>query len=152
MTSLRCMIAVATLAFTLPAQAGVNDPEVLIYRVSGVLDDGVANGAATSFHCTNFSGVNETVRIVIRDNNSTLKSNQPLTIAHLRTVTASTKDTVIYFDVDMASGAVQQGTAAIAATSVNVTCTAMQVLPQGVLPQGIALHMTRFSPIAGTQE
>jgi len=152
MKILRCMIAVAALAATLPAQAAIGDPEVIIYRVSGVLDDGVANGAATSFHCTNFSGVNETVRIVVRDGNGTLLKNVPLTIAHLRTTTASTKDTVIYFDVDMATGSIQQGTAAIAATSVNVTCTAMQVLPQGVFPQGIALHMTRFNPIPGTQE
>jgi hypothetical protein len=152
MKSLRCMIAVAALAFTVPAQAGINDPEVIIYRVSSVLDDGMSNGTATSFHCTNFSGVNEIVRIVVRDQVSTIKANQPFNVPHLNTFTASTKDTVVYNDFSFATGAIQQGTAAIAATSVNVTCTAMQVLPQGVLPQGIALHMTRFNPIAGTQE
>ena len=47
---------------------------------------------------------------------------------------------------------VQQGTAAIAATSINVTCTAVTVLPQGAFPTGFALHMTRFNPIPATQE
>jgi len=32
------MIAVAALPFTMPAQAGINDPVNVIYRASGVLD------------------------------------------------------------------------------------------------------------------
>src|SRR5262245_4461664 len=152
MKSLRSMIAVTALAFTMPAQAAINDPEFIIYRVSGVLDDGASNGTATSFHCTNFSGVPENVRFVVRGPTTAILFNAPFTINHLHTLTVSTKDVVIYADVPLNTGAVTQGTAAIAATSVNVTCTAMQVLPQGVFPQGIALHMTRFNPIAGTQE
>jgi hypothetical protein len=152
MKSLRLMVAVAALAFTMPAQAAQVDPEVIIYRVSGVLDDGISNGTATSFHCTNFSGVAENVRFVVRGPTAVILANQAFAIPHLHTFTASTKEVSIYADVSLATGAVQQGTAAIAATSVNVTCTAMQVLPQGALPQGIALHMTRFNPIAGTQE
>jgi ABC-type uncharacterized transport system substrate-binding protein len=44
------------------------------------------------------------------------------------------------------------GTAAIAATSVNVTCTAVQVQSNNIAPVSIPLHMTRFNPIPGTQE
>jgi hypothetical protein len=154
MQAIHSIIAAAALAFAqpTPASAGINDPEVIIYRVSGVLDDGASNGTATSFHCTNFSGVEEKVRIVVRNFSAALVANQPFNIAHLNTLTASTKDVVIYNDFALNTGFVQQGTAAIAATSVNVTCTAMQVLPQGVFPQGIALHMTRFNPIPATQE
>ena len=152
MKSLRSMIAVAALAFTMPAQAAQGDPEIIIYRVSGVLDDGASNGTATSFHCTNFSGVTENVRFVVRGPGAVILFNNFFPIIHLHTLTVSTKEVVIYSDVSLGTGPVQQGTAAIAATSVNVTCTAMQVLPQGALPQGIALHMTRFSPIPGTQE
>jgi hypothetical protein len=69
------MMAVAALAFAMPAQAGVNDPEVVIYRGAGVLDTGGGDntGAGTAIHCTNFSGVNENIRFVIRNTNAALQ-------------------------------------------------------------------------------
>src|SRR3954454_21594863 len=149
MKSVRHLIAVAALAFTMPAQAGVNDPEVVIYRASGVVDAGVT---ATSFHCTNFSGVTENVRIVVRGLGSSILANTVVPVAHLNTAILSTQDVFIYSDSSLATGATGGGTAAIAATSVNVTCTAMQVQTNVTNPVGIALHMTRFNPITGTQE
>jgi hypothetical protein len=137
-------LAVATAA---PASAGVNDPEIILYRVSGVLN---GNGA-TAFFCTNFSGVNENIRIVIRNADSPVLFNGAFPIAHLNTLAATTKGVGAYGGLNLALGAFQ-GTAAIAATSVNITCTAMQVDAASSSPQGIALHMTRFNPIAGTQE
>jgi len=152
MNSARCMLAVAALAFTMPAQAAVGDPEVIIYRVSGMVDDGGGGGFATSFHCTNFSGVPETLRIVLRpQGGTTIVTNQPFAINHLQTLILSTHHVTPYADTNLATGAFQ-GTAAIAATSINMTCTAMQVQTNTTIPQGIALHMTRFNPIAGTQE
>jgi hypothetical protein len=151
MKSLRRMIAVAAVGFIMPAQAGIADPEVIIYRVSGVVDDAGGNARATSIHCTNFSGVDENIRFVVRGPNAALLANGVFTVPHLNTVTVSTKDTPQYLDFALNTGPVQQGTAAIAATSINVTCTAMQVQPASI-PEGIALHMTRFSPIANTQE
>jgi len=47
MRSLRSLIAVAVLAFTMPAQAGTSDPVNVIYRASGVLD--TDTGYATAF-------------------------------------------------------------------------------------------------------
>src|SRR5262245_7057704 len=63
MEDIHWIIAAAVLAFVEPAQAGVNDPEVIIYRGSGVLDTGGGSftGNATAIHCTNFSGVTETI-------------------------------------------------------------------------------------------
>src|SRR5262249_32182544 len=151
MNSVRCMIAVAALAFTMPAQAAVGDPEVLIYRVAGAVDDGGGGGLATSFFCTNFSGVAETLQILLRDPDGTpIGTNQAFSINHLQTVILSTHDATTYTDTNLATGAFQ-GTAAIAATSPNVTCTAMQVQTNITIPTGIALHMTRFSPAPGTQ-
>jgi hypothetical protein len=150
MRSLRYLIAVAALGFTLPVQAGINDPEVIIYRVSGVVDDN--NVLATSFHCTNFSGATENIRIVVRDVQTTIKANSAAPVSHLGTIIFSTHDVFIYGDVNLATGVTGAGTAAIAATSVNVTCTAMQVQTNVTNPVGIALHMTRFNPITGTQE
>jgi len=149
MKSLRCLMAVVALAFALPAQAGVNDPEVIIYRVSGVIDDG--NVLATSFHCTNFSGATETIRVVTRSLVGALVRNVAGTAPHLSTAVLSTHHVFIYPDTDMATGGFA-GTAAIAATSTNVTCTAMQVQTNVTNAVGVALHMTRFNLIAGTQE
>src|SRR5262245_65802526 len=83
------------------AWAATSAPEVSIYRVSGVLDDGATNGTATSFHCTNFSGVTETIRIVVRSAGGTLMANASFTVPHLTTKTASTKHVVIYDDAPL---------------------------------------------------
>jgi len=164
MTSLRCLIAVAALAFTVPAQvavpaqAGVNDPEVLIYRGAGVIDNGGMGltGNATAFHCTNFSGVPENIRFVVRTATGTLAANSAAAaVAHLNTVTALTKDTVLFFigiRLMLNTGSVPAGTVAIAATSINVTCTAMLVDATTMTPAGIKLHLTRFNPIPATEE
>ena len=151
MKSLRYTIAAAALAFTVPAHAGINDPEVTLYRVAGVIDEN--SGFATSFICTNFSGVIETVRVVVRAADSTLKANVPFNVAHLNTVAFSTRDVILYAnDINLNTGVVNLGTAAIAATSINVTCNTVQVQFANTNPITAPLHMTRFSPIAGTQE
>jgi hypothetical protein len=153
MQALRSMIAVAALAVYGPAHAAIGDPEAIIYRVSGVADSVGATGVATTFHCTNFSGVPETVRFVIRNHVGQLLVNITVHIAHLSTASASTKNTVIYAEqVILATGPILQGTAAIAATSINVTCTAMQVESNNASPVGIELHKTRFNPISSAQE
>lgn len=151
MKSLRCLIATAAVAFTLPAQAGINDPESTLYRVSGVIDEN--SGFATSIVCTNFSGVIETIRVVIRAADSTLKANVPFNVAHLNTVTFSTRDVALYAnDINLNTGVVNMGTAAIAATSTSVTCNAMQVQFATTNPITAPLHMVRFNAIAGSQE
>jgi len=155
MKSLRYLIAVAALAFTLPAQAATTDPEVIIYRFPGVLDDGSAGqvGVATSFHCTNFSGVTETVRVVVRNFDGAIKANVAFSVPHLTTRTASTKSTVLYTeDQSFNTGAVNQGTAAIAATSTNVICAAMTIDAANSKPCGFALRAIRFNPVPGSQE
>src|SRR5262245_596537 len=63
MKAIHWTIAAASLVIVQPAQAGINDPEVIIYRFPGIRDTG--GDVATVFHCTNFSGVLETVRFVI---------------------------------------------------------------------------------------
>ena len=154
MKAIHQIIAAATLAFVQPAQAGINDPEVIIYRGSGVLDTGGGDhtGAGTVIYCTNFSGVTESIRFVIRDNDSTIVANVPLPIPHLFTGTVMTKGGFIYSGISLGTGIIKQGTVAIAATSINVTCTAMQFDASAPSLQTAVLHMTRFNPIAGTQE
>jgi len=150
MKAIHWIIAAAALTCTEPVQAAVGDPEAIIYRVSGVVDDN--NVLATSFHCTNFSGVTETVRVVVRSSNATLRANIALPIPHLNTIIFSTHHVTVYGDTPLATDIMNGGTAAIAATSPNITCTAMQVQTNSTVPVGIALHVTRFNPIPATQE
>jgi hypothetical protein len=148
------IIAAAAFACAEPVQAGVNDPEKIIYRGSGVVDSGGGdfNGNATAFHCTNFSGVNENIRFVVRTAAGLLVSNNALLVPHLNTGTVVTKNTGLFTGTNANTGAVQQGTVAIAATSIHVTCTAMLVQANITTPEGIRLHMTRFNPIPATEE
>src|SRR4051812_48145477 len=148
------MITAATMLFALPAQAAITDPEIVIYRFPGVADNGGAGGQglATVFHCTNFSGVQEALRIVVRDADGTIRANFSQAINHLQTVTLSTKGTAIYVETVFSMGTIQQGTAAIAATTTNLICTAMTVDAASSSPVGIALRGIRFNPAPGSQE
>jgi len=153
------IIAAVAFAFVqpAPADAAVGDPEVIIYRFSGVLDDGgVANaGVATVFHCTNFSGVQETIRFVTRRSDAEIASNGTVNIAHLATRTVVTHATLAYFTeiiLETLTGSIAQGTTAIAATSINIVCTAVTIDASTTAPVGVALHGIRFAPVPGSQE
>jgi len=145
---------IACLTASQPAQAALGDAEVIIYRFPGVRDNGGADntGVATTFHCTNFSGVPETIRIVVRDFDSTLKANLPFVVIHLATLTMSTHQTTFYSDGSLSAGVVAQGTAAIAATSTNIICTAVTLDAASASPDGFALRGIRFNPVPGSQE
>ena len=157
MKAIHWIIAAAALASVqpTPASAGVNDPEVIIYRVPGVRDDGggIGVGVATVFVCTNFSGAEEILRFVVRSSNGAILQNSGGNIFHLETRTKSTHPTNLFsLSAFLNTGAVNQGTAAIAATSLNIICTAMIVDAAATSPQGIALRMIRFNPVPGSQE
>ena len=149
------IIAAAAFACAEPVQAGVNDPEVIIYRFPGVRDSGgIGNtGVATIFHCTNFSGVDETVRFVTRFSTGGLASNLTVTISHLQTESAATKLVIPYNnETDLLTGAVGQGTTAIAGTSINIICTCETIDASVTVPTGVARRGIRFNPIPGSQE
>jgi dihydrodipicolinate synthase/N-acetylneuraminate lyase len=157
MKSIRSMIAALALAFVLPAaaDAATTDPEVIIYRFPGVVDDGDSNaGIATIFNCTNFSGTTETVRFATRSTSGTLIGNVTVSIQHLATKTASTHNTLAFTDdtLVLQIAMLGQGTTAIAATSINIICTAMIVDAANAKPVGIALRGGRFNPAPGSQK
>ena len=154
----RLLTAVAMIAFVLPVQipdralGAVGDAEVILYRFTGVFDN--TGPAATAFHCTNFSGVTETVRIVVRDGFAGVLANLADIVPHLQTRTYTTHQVILYgAQNSLSTGTIAgQGTAAIAATSTSIVCTAMTVEASSTSPAGIALHGVRFNPIPGTQE
>ena len=156
MKSIRSMIAALALAIVLPAapEAATTDPEVIIYRFPGVVDDGDSNaGIATIFNCTNFSGTTETVRFATRSTSGTLIGNVTVSIQHLATKTASTHNTLAFTDDTLVLQiAMLGGTTAIAATSINIICTAMIVDAANAKPVGIALRGVRFNPAPGSQK
>ena len=160
MKKCRALIVLAlTIGMAMPASAGVGDPESIIYRFPGVLDNAAVLGGgspvtivATVFHCTNFSGVTETLRFVTRRNDTTLTSNRTVNIAHLATVTVGTSPNDAYtLQLDLLTGHLQ-GTTAIAATSTNIICTAEKIDVANSRPVGISLRGIRFSPVPGSQE
>jgi hypothetical protein len=131
------------------------DPQVQIYRFTGVRDDGGAAtaGVATSFHCTNFSGANENLRIQIRNYLGTVAKDITFVLAHNRTFTMSTHATNAFAeDSFLDTGVVNQGSARIWATSTSVICTASTIDAAASVPYGVDLHGIRFNPIPGTEE
>ena len=157
MKTIQSLAVSAALAIGLAASASAatTDPEVIIYRFPGVLDDGGGSdaGVATIFHCTNFSGATETVRFVTRDFDTTLKSNMTYTLDHLATKSASTHNAQAYSEnLFLITGIVRQGTTAIAATSINIICTAETVDASISVPVGLARRGIRFNPVPGSQE
>jgi len=119
-----------------------------------VRDDGggINVGVATVFHCTNFSGVLENIRLVTRSLFGVLVNDVVFTMAHLHTVSFATHNTGACFDRAIDTGEVAQGTMAIAATSVNIICTAMTIDAASFVPIGVALRGIRFNPVPGSQE
>ena len=75
-------------------------------------------------------------------------------IQHLNTTTFSTHVIQAYIvsQVGMNTGVVAQGTTAIAATSINIICTAETIDASTAVPIGVARRGIRFSPVPGSQE
>ena len=154
MKTMQWLVVSAALAVgtSAPASAAQTDPEVIIYRFPGVAAVAAQN-IVTAFHCTNFSGVTENVRFVTRNFDASLKSNLTMTLDHLATKTASTRITLSYSSsLILDTGEVTQGTTAIAATSIDIICTAMTIDSSATKPVGVALRGIRFSPVPGSQE
>src|SRR5262249_49830837 len=142
MKTIHWIIAAAALAFVQPVQAAQSDPEVIIYRFSGVRDNGLGFGAgiATVFFCTNFSGETENIRFVTRNSSTAIAGNSVGTIVHLGTMTAATHNPLIYVtNLSLNTGPIAQGTTAIAATSINIICTATTIDAAAATPIGVAL-------------
>src|SRR5262249_32694360 len=136
--------------------AAQTDPEVIIYRFTGVRDDGAAQGLgmATLFECTNFSGAVENLRFVTRDVAGTLKSNVAQVIVHLGNIAMLTHTSLgINFTTSLARGVVGQGSTAIAATSTSVVCGARLIDATGNSPfDSVPLRGIRFNPVPGSEE
>ena len=102
------------------------------------------------------TGVQEKIRIVVRDNGRVIKGDLTRTVAARGNFTFSTHPTSLFFEqvgISLGTGFVGQGTATILAATTNVVCTAMIMDASAAIPAfAVALHMQRFNPLAGTEE
>jgi hypothetical protein len=148
-------VALASLAPT-PTPAASGGPANLIYRFSGVFDDGGGTGAGsfTALHCSNFSSVNEDLVIAVRQFTGTLLLAKTFTLSPFQTFTAVTHQGAVPFGVDsnLGTGVVNQGIFSIASTTTTITCTAMNVSGTAPTIQGVQLHSHRYNPEPGTDE
>src|SRR2546423_1424601 len=148
-------IAAAAVAVQVPAHAAVTDPVQLTYVFAGARDNGggAGTGVATSVHCFNFSGATEKLQYVVFNFDSSIKANLNLNIGQDQTRTASTHDTVLYAeDLILNTGVVNQGSAIVGATSVDIVCTAQVLDAAAATPNGIDLHGLRFNAVPSTAE
>jgi hypothetical protein len=131
-------------------------PQQIIYRVSGVRDDGQGPqlGVATSFHCTNWSNLPEKLAISVYNFNGTLARARSFIVNSHHTFTVSTHETKIFSeDVFLSPGVdIDQGYAQILSTTTNIYCSAMIVDAASSSPTGIELHLVRFNPYPGSTQ
>jgi hypothetical protein len=149
-------VALASLAPT-PAPAASGGPVNLIYRFSGVFDDGGGTGAGSfsALHCSNFSAAAEDLIVAVRQWDGTLLTARTFTaIPAFHTFTVVTHFGAVPFGVDsnLAIGVVNQGMFVIASTTTTITCTAMIVSGTAPTIQGVELHAHRYNPEPGTDE
>src|SRR6476646_1453006 len=118
MKTARGIIAAAAIAFAVPAHAASGDPLKVIYVFSGVRDSGTADntGQATSVQCTSFSGVAETINVIVKDDAGTQRANTLIPIAPAATQVASTHGTP-FSEAVLATGSINAGSLAVLATS-----------------------------------
>jgi hypothetical protein len=150
------LIALVAIASALPglAQAATSDPFIVVYRASGVTDDGspANNGTATVVFCTNVSSVTENMALIFRKSDGTsVYYSGSIPLASTQTYTIATHGIEMFaLGANAATGAIQQGFLSIGSTTMNIFCSAMVVPANNTLPAGLPLHMQRYNPAPNT--
>ena len=147
--------AVALIATLAQPAAAITFPSLTtIYVGTGVVDDGSAanTGVATSFNCSNVSGVSAEVRFLVLGPFGAVEGNMTTTVPHGGTTTASTHLTASYStNVPLATGVVSQGAVNIESTQSGVFCNAI-VTDAADAGNGFDINMVRVNPHPGTVE
>jgi hypothetical protein len=148
------LIAAVAIASALPcvAKAATTDPYIVVYRASGVTDDG--NGfVATVVFCTNLSPVAENVAFILRKADGSSAYFNTVTLNSTQTYTVGTRAASTFvLSANAATGAIQQGFLSIGSTTMSITCSAMVVNPTTTPPSGMSLHMQRYNPAPNTMD
>ena len=126
-----------------------------IYVGSGVADTGSGEnaGTATTFHCTNASGLLANIRfLVLSPAGLPLASAGFNSVPHGATRTISTHPTLAFADNSLGTGLVLQGGAIIEATESGVFCSANVIDAASGTPSGVPLRLVRINPHPGAAE
>jgi hypothetical protein len=147
------LIAAVAIASALPgvAKAATTDPYILVYRASGVTDDG-SGFSATVVFCTNLSPVAENVAFILRKSDGSSAYYNTVTLNPAQTYTVGTRAVSTFVLANASTGAIQQGFLAVGSTTMSITCSAMIVAAASTPPAGIALHMQRYNPAPNTMD
>ena len=144
-----------TAALAAPASAITFPSLTTIYIGSGVRDDGSVShaGTATTFHCSNVSGVTAQIRFLVLGASGIVEGNHTRAVSHGQTVTISTHDTVTWFETtELNTGLVNEGVINIESTQSGVFCTAKTIDAALVSPVGVPIDLVRVNPHPGTVE
>jgi hypothetical protein len=135
-------------------QAATTDPYQLIYRASGVADDGTASGVNTIVVCTNYSTVTENVAIIFRTETGASAYYSPAPVASAASIVVSTHASFVYSTaINAATGNIGGGYLSVGSTTTSLVCSAMIGLLNSVQPNSTtSLHMQRFNPEANSVE
>ena len=149
------VIALAACASILSAPAPATTFPTLTTIYIGIVRDNDApanQGVATSFNCSNVSGVSASVRFLVLGHNGGVEASTTTTIPHGGTRSASTHPELTFLeDIDLAPGGIGQGVINIESTQSGVFCNAM-ITEGGVGGSGITLPLVRVNPHPGTVE
>jgi hypothetical protein len=153
---MKLIASIIAVAMLIAIQSTQADADILIYRVSGVTDDGGADntGVATALHCTNSSGVQQSVNVSFKFATGAPVNGFGAALKAGETRTWATHPSVLFEETGGFGGgvAIHQGSAAISASSDRIHCSAMVIDAGASVPHGFALHMVRYSPVPNTQE
>jgi hypothetical protein len=153
---MRKSFAALALAATLaqPAAATTFPSLTTIYVGTGILDDGGSNGSgiATSFFCSNVSGLTANVRyLILNEAGGVLFNSAPLPLSHGASSVVSTHGTVLTEGV-MGVGALNTAVVNIESTQSGVFCRAALVNAAGPRHDSSPISLVRVNPHPGTVE
>jgi hypothetical protein len=147
--------ALAAALFAAPASAVTFPSLTTIYIGSGVSDNGGAanTGTATTFHCSNVSGVTAQVRFLVLNSAGAVAGSSTHNASHGATLTVSTHGTFAYAENSaLSAGVVNEGVINIESTQSAVFCTAKTIDAALASPVGVPLDLVRVNPHPGTVE
>jgi hypothetical protein len=151
------VVALTAFATLSEPAAAVTFPSLTtIYIGSGFRNtvDIVDAGVATSFHCTNASGLTASVRFLVLNLNGSVAGSftQPA-LQHGRTQSVATHGTVVFLNEQATSAGtlINQGSIIIESTESGVFCTAAVVDAGTAIPAfAMPLHLVRVNAHPGT--
>jgi hypothetical protein len=147
--------ALTAVGLAAPASAITFSSLTTIYIGSGVRDDGGGDnaGTATTFHCSNVSGVTTSVRFLVLNSNGSVVVSSTLPLAHGATLTISTHLTNAYAENNsLDAGVVDEGVINIESLQSGVFCNAKTIDASASFPDGVVLPLVRVNPHPGTVE